>query len=252
MARKVREKSADDFYLVKISRQNKENIFFDSEDYEKITRILKETKQKYGFFILAYSFIDVSIDILLKAENVSEIMKQFVFRCSRYLKNKYKIEENVFKKRYFCIPVTESEILEKSIVIHNISVKNHKCDENGNYKYSSFDSYFSKNDFVDTDFVFSKASRDEYFVFHYTFSEEVQKNENERIFEMKKYVCDHFGLANFREIKYIDRKMKKEAMDFLYYEKNCRVTDIGKIFNVGRQRVYAVLKNSCRKTIDKV
>lgn len=252
MARKTREKSNDGFYVVKISRQNNENIFFDREDYEKIREILKSMKEKYNCSLLAYSFIDVRIDMVVKCFDVSVFVKWFVFYCSKYLKKKYKIEENVFKKRYFLKATDKDEIVEKCVKINNIPVRFHKCDENGNYKYSSFSSYFEKNEFVDISFVFDEIDVEEFFKLHFFLPSIVEENENERIFNMKKAVCEYWGLSDFRDIKYIDNNMKKEVICSLYYDKKYRVRDISKLFGIGRQRVYAILKNSWRKTIDKI
>lgn len=252
MARKTREKSADGFYAVKISRQNGENIFFDSEDYEKIWEILKNAKEKYGCSVLAYSFIENEIDMVLKTPDISAFMKQLVFQCSKYLKNKYKIGENIFKKRYFSRALTKGEIPESVVKIHNIPVKFHKCDENGSYEFSSFSSYFGKNEFVDTDIIFETIKPDDFLTLHYTFKEESEENGEERIFNIKKSICGYLGLSDFREIKYIDKNAKKEVICALYYEKSFRAVDIAKVFGVGRQRVYTILKNSCGKTIDKI
>lgn len=251
MARKIREKSADGFYVVKISRQNGEKIFFDGKDYEKIAEILKNTKEKYGFFVLAYSFTDSEIDMLLKTADLPFVMKQLVFFVSKYLKNKYKIKENIFKKRYFSKAISKSEIVENAVKIHNIPVKLHKCDENGNYEFSSFSDYFENKGIADTKFVFESINSDDFFTLHYILEQEKTENEDERIFKINKAICEYFGLSDFREIKYIDGKMKKEAISMLYYEKNFRVVDIARAFGVGRQRVYGILKNTCVKTIDK-
>lgn len=238
------------FYYVTIKRAKNEKIFFDREDYVNIIEILKNSSAKYSFCVLAYCFIDTSIDMILKTNDISKSIKWFTFGCSRYLKRKYNIEENVFKKRFLCTEIKENDICKNVVKIHNLPIKSHLCDENCDYEYSSFSSYFHTNVFVDTDLVFSKMSISDFLELHYRYTDDFE-SDNERIFNIKKMVCKYLGLADFREINYIDNSMKKEAIAMLYFEKNCRVTDISKVFGVGRQRVYVILKNSWRKTIDK-
>ena len=251
MARELREKSNNGFYCVKIQRINSEKIFYSIEDYEKITEILKRTKEKHDFYVLAYCFVDSNVDLLIKSQDISKAVKWFTYSISRYLKRKYNIEENIFKRRFSCVTIDEDKVCENIVKIHNIPVKTHFCDENCNYKYSSFSSYFGNNIFVYTDFVFSQMTITDFFELHYTYTDDFE-SDNERIFKIKKTVCKYLGLADFREIKYIDNDMKKEAIAMLYYKEKCRVIDITKVFNVGRQRVYVILKNSWRKTIDKI
>ena len=80
MPRQARKKSNSGIYHIILRGINRQQIFEDSEDYNKFLRILEECKEISEFEIFAYCLMSNHIHLLLK--EVKEPIEQIIKRIT--------------------------------------------------------------------------------------------------------------------------------------------------------------------------
>lgn len=148
---------------------NGQQIFADSEDYEKFLDILKECKTISEFEIFAYCLMGNHIHLLLKEvkEPIEQIMKRIATRFVYWYNIKYQRIGHLFQDRFKSEPVENDEYFLTVIrYIHQNPAKAGICKKTQDYTFSSYNEFFKKQTFVDCDFVFGMIDRDEFIKFN--------------------------------------------------------------------------------------
>lgn len=70
---------------------DKQDIFFESKDYQYFLKILKETKEKYQYDVYAYCLMNNHVHLVIfdKKDEISKIMQTIEIRYSIYFNKKY-------------------------------------------------------------------------------------------------------------------------------------------------------------------
>jgi len=168
MPRSAREISTTKVYHVILRGINKQQIFFDEEDYDKFLFILSEEKEKSGFKIHSFCLMGNHIHLLIEEKehgSLSTVMKRitirFVYwynikyeRCGHLFQDRFK-SEAVEDKTYFCTVVR---------YIHQNPQKAGLCKELKEYKYSSYNSFINddKNSIVDRKTVYAYIPKERF------------------------------------------------------------------------------------------
>ncbi len=128
---------------------NKELLFRDESDFEKLIKIMKESKYQSYLEICAFSLMSNHYHFLVKQKTDNPVSKwiQYIFNAySQYINHKYKRTGTLFEGR------VKSKIIEKieymSNIVHYIH-NNPKTDLSK--KYCSI-SYLEDKDFISRDF----------------------------------------------------------------------------------------------------
>lgn len=169
MPRSKRIKSESGIYHIMIRGINKQPIFQDAEDNEKFIEILKICKKISGFHLFAFCLMGNHVHILLKegAEPLETVFKRIGGRYVYWYNAKYQRVGHLFQDRYRSEPVeTDEYFLTVIRYIHQNPVKAGLVNRCGKYAYSSYNEYFSKQTFIDTDYLFTMLSPSEYQRYH--------------------------------------------------------------------------------------
>ncbi len=78
-------------YHIIIRGIDKNDIFYESKDYEQFLKILKETKEKYQYDVYAYCLMNNHVHLVIfdKEDEISKIMQIIEIRYSSYFNKKY-------------------------------------------------------------------------------------------------------------------------------------------------------------------
>ena len=148
---------------------NGQQIFADSEDYEKFLEILKDCKAISEFEIFAYCLLGNHIHLLLKEvkEPIDQIMKRIATRFVYWYNIKYQRVGHLFQDRFKSEPVENDEYFLTVIrYIHQNPVKAGICKKPQDYTFSSYNEFFKKQTFVECGFVFGMIKKDDFIKFN--------------------------------------------------------------------------------------
>ena len=149
MVRSAREKSASGIYHVMMRGINRQDIFFDDEDYRRFLESMKRVKENRSCAIYGYCLMGNHVHLLLHEEEeaLSVIMKRIGTSYAWWYNQKYDRAGHVFQNRFQSETVeTEEYLLGVVRYIHNNPVKAKLAARPEEYKWSSCQTYFGEGD----------------------------------------------------------------------------------------------------------
>ena len=161
MARQQRAKSESGIYHIMLRGNNKQQVFFDNEDYYKFLSILGICKGICGFRIYAYCLMENHIHLLIQEgeEPLDKAFKRIGVRFVGWYNAKYDRCGNLFQGRFKSIPVNDDEYFITVLrYIHQNPVKAGIVNSCADYYFSSYNAYLSFSPLVDTEFALSLMS----------------------------------------------------------------------------------------------
>jgi len=156
MPRQAREKSQSGIYHVMLRGINQQQIFEESEDYERFLQIIKDCKAISEFKLYAYCLMGNHIHLLLKEEKepIEQIMKRISGRFVYWYNIKYQRNGHLYQDRFKSETVEENEYFKTVIrYIHQNPIKANLCKRVCDYKYSSYQEFYNDSDLIDKEFV---------------------------------------------------------------------------------------------------
>jgi len=157
MPRKARLKSVSGIYHVMLRGINKQDIFFDDDDYMCMAKVLSDAptrKDKMGKVvakddctIYAYCILPNHVHILIREgnRNISELMKKIEDRYVYFYNTKYERTGHLFQDRFRSEPVDDNKYFHQLLrYIHRNPVKAMICAKPEDYLYSSWKEYIGK------------------------------------------------------------------------------------------------------------
>lgn len=135
---------------------NRQVIFEDEEDYEKMLQIVKDCKEKSGFQLFAYCFMENHIHLLIKVENdgIEKIFKRLGVRYVYWYNFKYGRVGHLFQDRYKSEPIEDDQYFLTVLgYIHQNPVKSGVCKKAEEYKWSSYREYCGEQGITDVEYA---------------------------------------------------------------------------------------------------
>ena len=163
MPRTAREKSHSGIYHVMLRGINKQNIFEETEDYEKLMELLRQSKETDAITLYGYCLMSNHFHLLLAEGKVPlEItMKRLGSKYAVWYNTKYQRVGHLFQDRFKSEAVEDPPyFLTVLRYVHYNPVKAGLVKSPKDYKYSSYLCYFGEADVVDTEKAFSDQSGD--------------------------------------------------------------------------------------------
>ena len=165
MPRQARKKSSSGIYHIMLRGINQQQIFEDSEDYNKFLQVLKDSKAISEFKIFAYCLMGNHIHLLIQEqkEPIEQIMKRIATRFVYWYNIKYQRVGHLFQDRFKSEPVeNDAYFLTVLRYIHQNPIKAGLCKKPESYEYSSYNEFLQTSDFIDSDFVFDMIDREQF------------------------------------------------------------------------------------------
>lgn len=125
---------------------NKQMIFLDKQDKEKMLKEIKNTKEKYAYELYAYVIMPNHVHMLIydRECNLSLIMNSLQTRYVSYFNKKYERVGHLFQDRYFNKAIEDEDYLKNTIkYIHKNPEKAFLC-KTEEYQWSSYHEYVQK------------------------------------------------------------------------------------------------------------
>ena len=232
MPRKSRKISKTKVYHCMLRGINKQEIFFDSQDYLKFKKELNETKEFFSYKLYSYVLMPNHIHLEIKDENdkLAKIMQSLQLRYSNYFNKKYERTGHLFENR-FKSKIVEEEMYKLNLLryIHQNPVKA-GISNIDKYAWSSYIEYIDGNkeeikltDTIEILEMFSSDSKDaknQFILFNqenYKF-----KNSEELLeYEMKSnltdeeiiyFVKEYLKIDNIQEIQQYKPSLRDEII----------------------------------------
>ncbi|MBQ2840424.1 MAG: transposase [Oscillospiraceae bacterium] len=224
MARLAREISENGLYHIVFRGVNRQHIFEEASDYEKLRDILIELKKEMKYEIYVYCFMSNHVHILLKENNmgdISLIMKRLLTKYARWYNIKYKRSGALIANRYKSKPIEVDEYFLSVVrYIHQNPIKAQNVNSIEDYEWSSYKEYITDEEgLADKGLVWDMLTKEEFVEFH--------KEEDEMVFT----VDDRMKISDDE----IRRKILKEI--------NIEPKLIGEIEKNKRNEILRELKN---------
>ena len=156
MPRQVRRKSESGIYHIMLRGINQQQIFEDSEDYEKFLQILKDCKAVSEYKLFAYCLMGNHIHLLIQEdkEPIEQVIKRLATRFVYWYNIKYQRVGHLFQDRFKSEPVEDDAYFMTVIrYIHQNPVKAGLCKNVREYEYSSYKNFFDNSNLIDKNFV---------------------------------------------------------------------------------------------------
>lgn len=237
MPRMARQLSKTKVYHVIFRGNDKQNIFFDIQDYKKYLKEIKTIKEKYQCEILGYCLMSNHIHLIVfdPNNNLSKSMQSLAVAYSSYFAKKYNKVGHLFQNRFSSKNVeTKEYLLQLCRYIHQNPLKA-KIATVDNYKWSSYKEYVNldlkgKITNINTILPMFGANKKEaiknFEAFHRQENEDISKSSYVE-FEMIDKLTDE-------EVKQIIEKMLKieNVLEIKKYDSNKRDEDILKLKSI--------------------
>lgn len=163
MGRKLRVEYPNGIYHIMQRGNNKSDIINNDIQKKYLLRIIKESKEKFDFKLLAYVIMDNHYHLLVQRrnDNIQDAMHIINSNYSKYYNYKVNHIGHVFQGRYQSLWVKDQSYLFTLVrYIHQNPVVANMCKKTEQYKWSS-DRFYRSNltkQFVDIDTVLETLS----------------------------------------------------------------------------------------------
>ena len=233
LPRQPRRKSQSKVYHCMLRGINKQDIFFDEQDYLKFQNIIRQTKNKFFYQLYSYVLMPNHIHLEIKDVNqkLSQIIHSMATSYAHYFNKKYKRVGHLFENRFQSKNVENSYYMLNLVrYIHQNPVKA-GISEMDKYIWSSYSEYFknegSKEDIlVDTKeilLMFSsekERAKEEFLEFNRK-SFKFQDSKELLEYEMRNkltdeeiiyFIKEELGIYNIQEIQNYNIKSRNEII----------------------------------------
>ena len=195
MARQKRDKSETGIYHVMLRGINKQQVFFDDDDYYMFLDCLSKCKSVSGFQLHAYCLMNNHVHLLIQEadEPIDKIFKRLGDSFIYWYNIKYDRTGGIFQGRFKSIPVNDDGYFISVIrYIHQNPVKAKIVKSCADYKFSSYNAYLKNPGIVNVDFA----------------TELIGINEFKRI---HKKICNeqHLDISDYSSVRLSDSKAKQ-------------------------------------------
>jgi len=144
MARQLRIEYEGGFYHITSRGNQREKIFWDAKDRERLKTVLERTKERYGYLLHAYVFMDNHYHLLVETlhANLHQIMQNINTSYTVFVNRKYNRSGHLFQGRYKAFIVDKDKyLLALSRYIHLNPVRAGAVKRAEEFRWSSYQEY---------------------------------------------------------------------------------------------------------------
>lgn len=256
MPRVARKISNTKVYHIILRGNDRQDIFYDEQDYKKFLKTMKMTKEKYQYKIYAYCLMTNHVHLVIYDKNnqISKIMQSIAISYSSYFSKKYDKEGHLFQNRFLSKNVETKEYMCRLCrYIHQNPVKS-RISTIEQYKWSSYLEFIYGEKIINREWILpmfgqtQKEAIENFIIFHSyekkTINEEVEYEIIDKLTDeqAKKKIQEVLNIKDVREIRTYNKKVRDEK---IYQLKNIRGTSkaqLSRILGVNRKVIERVMK----------
>lgn len=252
MPRKARLLSRSQVYHIMLRGNDRQKIFIDEEDKNKIIEILSEKKKNDAFYIYAFCIMDNHIHLIIKegCDGLSRTMKRIATSYAFYYNKKYRRIGHVFQGRYKSENIEDDSYLLSAIRYTHQNPLKAGLSSINEYKWSSYGEYISgKSKITESNEVLDMLSEDintaiKAFVLF------THENNNYLLIDVadhgekdektaEQYINSYLSERNIslEDLKHADRQVSHELIRLLLEKTNLSRRNIALILGLNREFV---------------
>ena len=247
MPRMPRKYSQSNFYHIIVQGINKEYIFNTELNMKKYQKLIKKKLENSNIVILAYCIMNNHAHFLIYSENVSNLSK-YMQRLNTSYSRLYNKENNrvgyVFRDRFRSQNIlSDSQLYNCLIYIHNNPVKAGIVKDISEYKYSSYNEFLKKKIIIthhSVKLLFGdiKNYKQHFKIIHNNSANENFIDVNDKIKNITDFIKEFEIKHNQKIEEIINNKywLKKIIIDAREQTK-ITIEDLAKILNVSKSKV---------------
>lgn len=168
MSRQPRIRSETGLYHITFRGINKQNIFEEDKDYQKLMELLVKIKQELECKIYAYTFMPNHVHLLFQEKETGDstiAMHKLLTSYAGWYNKKYSRSDSLFGSRFASKPVEgEKHLFSLVRYIHQNPIRAGIVSNLNDFRWSSFQDYLSGNEWptvlTDTVFILDYISTD--------------------------------------------------------------------------------------------
>ena len=258
MPRSAREISNTKVYHIILRGNDKQDIFYDEQDYRKFIKEIKETKEKYQYILYSYCLMPNHVHMVLydKNESLSKIMQSLEISYSKYFCKKYEKVGHLFQNRFLSKKVeTKEYFIYLCRYIHQNPVKAHIGTLNS-YEWSSYKEYIGKSELIEKKMLLEKFGEknldaiDNFINYHKTNIEDVagtdlvefEMRESLTDKEVRQYIQNISKIDNINKIKQLNKKERNEMLRELTVIPKTSRAQIARVLGISKKIVERAMK----------
>lgn len=164
MPREARKKSESGIYHIILRGINRQNVFEDDKDRQRLIQTLAHYKDICEYSIYAYCLMDNHFHLSLKVgkEPLEQIMRRICGSYVFWYNQKYQRIGNLFQDRFKSEPIEDDKyFLTVLRYIHQNPIKANLVKDISEYQWSSYNDYIFNKGFIDREFVLRIFNEDE-------------------------------------------------------------------------------------------
>lgn len=230
MVRQARERCESCIYHIVLRGINRQDIFFDDDDYRRFLITLEKKKSKKQFVVYGYCLMSNHVHLLIREGNdgISRIMSRIGTSYAWWYNRKYDRSGHVFQGRFRSECVRDDTYLLTVVrYIHNNPVKAKIVSIPEEYRWSSIREYYGgckhPAGLTETEFVLAVIS----------------KNRTEAIKEFREFMKlknEDICLDDQIKLRKTDEEVKAEIESMMNGE------PIGSMLGLGKEKRQEILK----------
>ena len=256
MPRSARQISNTKVYHIILRGNDKQDIFYDKQDYEKFKNEVIKAKDKYQCELYAYCLMNnhVHLAIYDKESKISKIIQSISIAYSSYFSKKYEKVGHLFQNRFLSKNIeTRAYLLEVVRYIHQNPSKAKIADTN-KYKWSSYQEYIYNDKIINSKLILSmfggtKQEAIKNFVFFHSYKEEKLNDDLE--YEMIEKLTDDklkekieklLKINDVREIRTYNTEIRNEKLKQLKEIKGTTKVQLSRVLGINKKMLERVMK----------
>lgn len=251
MPRKARKYLDSAYCHIIVQGINREYIFKEDNLKNAYKSILKRNMLNTKIDILAYCIMDNHTHILMHSKSVEEISQLMHKTNTSYAKLYNKSKKRVgyvFRDRYYSQRIlTEEQLLNCIVYIHNNPIKANMISKRSEYLYSSYREYLGKKDIITNESINLIFENDRDYI--KTFKELHNKKNIEDIVDIvdenigsKEIIQEYLNKYNVKiEEVIINENMFSELLLQLRHYGGISLREMSKIFNINKDKLNRII-----------
>lgn len=255
MPRSSRQKSYTKVYHVIIRGINKQDIFLDNQDFRKMIKEVKRTKQKYEFEIYAYALMSNHVHFILKDknDNLSIAIQSLAVSYSNYFNKKYERVGHLFENRF------KSHAVESESYLKNLVRYIHKNPENAglkNYIWTSYGEYMSDENKLITKeqvMLIFENNIENFKAFHNVYEKNQDYDKGYEMIsklqdnEAKKIIQEIINEPNLIKIQNYETTKKKKAIQKIVNIEGITKVQVSRIIGISTKTITKIEKEGSQR-----
>ena len=256
MPRMARKFSNTKVYHIIFRGNDKQDIFFDQNDYKKFLKELTKAKEKYKFDLYAYCLMTNHIHLVVydKNENLSKAMQSLILTYSIYFGKKHEKVGHLMQERFLSKNVETKEYLIRLCRYIHLNPVKAKIAKLNTYKWSSYNEYVKVAKIIDTKMVLkilgetSQEVIEKFIEIHKLDKENINDYAEFEIInklnddEAKERIQKLLNLNNVREIREYNNELRNKKIKELKVIKGISKTQLSRILGINRKIIERAMK----------